>query len=169
MRKRAAKRSAKAPTESNYNGTSEFDNMYKAIIAPDQVFREKLKVRFGQWLRRAILNRGMTQSEFARAVDLPRDSISTYFLGKTLPSAPSAKRIADFLKVNVEDLLALPKDADEPPGALASTKAPVDQPPVLDIQSLAGEVGRTRIRVNRIVRTATALKIAQAIEDDAAD
>lgn len=169
MRKRTTKRSAKPPSASKLNDTSELDNMLKSLIEPDQAFRDNLKVRFGRWLRRAILNMGITQFEFARAVDLPRDSISTYVLGKTLPSAASAKRIADFFKISVEDLLSAPglaPDKDEAPSPAPHVE---DCAPALDIQSVSGEIGRARIRVNRVVRTATALKIAQAIEDDAAD
>lgn len=168
-----AKKAVKKPTKSSsrLDETSGFDNMYRAIMAPDQKFREDLKLRFGQWLRRAILIRGMTQSEFARAVNLPRDSISTYILGKTLPSAPSAKRIADFLGVDVEDLLFTPKNANQEPerpdddGPTTPTSGGVAAK--LDIQSLPNMAGKARIRLDQIVRVSTALKIAQAVEEDA--
>lgn len=134
------------------------DDIFAAFSAPRSAFQDALKRQFGKNLRREILLRGWTQSEFARRCDLPRDSISTYVLGKALPSPTSAKAITDVLGVSLSDLVG--------GASTAASKAGKPGTLVLDIYVLPDQPGQARLRVDRVVRVTSALKIAEILESD---
>jgi len=60
---------------------------------------------FGTRLLRRIQQKGMNQSDLARATGLGRDSISLYCLGKALPTSENAKKLADCLDCFPGDLI----------------------------------------------------------------
>lgn len=132
-------------------------DIFRQLTAPRSAFQKGLKMKFGERLRRAILNLGITQSEFARRCDLPRDSISTYVLGKTLPSPRSAAKMSKELGIDLASWLEESAPAD--------TSSTAEIEPAFDIQSLSN-TGKTRLRVNAIVRTRTALQIVELLEQD---
>ena len=52
------------------------------------------KEQFGRVLYRKMLEKGWNQSELARAADIPRDSVSKYIRGITVPSQQSLQALA---------------------------------------------------------------------------
>ena len=67
--------------------------------------RELVKAEFARRLWEAIMQRGWTQSEFARYAGLNRDAVSTYVRGKSFPSPQSLEKMSQLLGVKPEDLL----------------------------------------------------------------
>ena len=57
----------------------------------------------------ARVNRGYTQEECAKAVSVTRSTYIKYENGETAPSVNKARQIAEFLDVNLNDLVFLPK------------------------------------------------------------
>lgn len=137
--------------------------VYRAMFAPRSAFQEELKDQFGRWLHRTIMKEGLSQSEFARRCGLPRDSISTYVLAKTLPSPASAKKIADYLKMDVEDLLFMPKNGNTQHGPVEEPKVEL---PSLNIQTLPDRPGHARVKLDRVLKLSSAVKIAEIVEED---
>lgn len=117
------------------------------------------KQEFGRRLYNLMLKKGWHQSELARRADLPRDSISVYVRGRSLPTPQSLKALADALGVSPDELLPnhveSAIDADNPAFEMkVSPNAP-------DVAWM---------RVNRLVTVKTALKIMELLEsDDAAN
>jgi transcriptional regulator with XRE-family HTH domain len=159
MERQVIKKSDKIPISKKSaptDASADVGEIYKRLLAPRSAFQDGLKAQFGKKLRRAILERGWSQSEFARRCGLPRDSVSTYILGKTLPTAKSAKAMADVLGLQIDDFLSQP----DIPAVSTTVK------PSLDIQTLPGSPARARIQLDRVVRLSAALKIAEIIELD---
>ena len=67
--------------------------------------RHLTKQEFGRRIYSLMLKKGMRQSDLARAADLPRDSISVYIRGRSLPTPLSLQKLAGALGVKAEDLL----------------------------------------------------------------
>lgn len=59
------------------------------------------------WLRRARLELGLTQSELARRTGIPQPQISRYEYGQW-PSRETLLRLAAALKINIEDKIRGP-------------------------------------------------------------
>jgi transcriptional regulator with XRE-family HTH domain len=102
--------------------------------------------------------RGWNQSELARQASLPRDSISVYVRGRSLPSAQSLGRLADALGVDPEELLQsnaeIGREADSPS---------------LELRISAADPSKAWLRVERLLSARTATKIVELIAaDDAA-
>jgi transcriptional regulator with XRE-family HTH domain len=113
------------------------------------------KQEFGKRLYRLMMAKGWRQSELARQADLPRDSVSTYIRGKTLPTPLSLQKLADALGVASEELL---------PNVVEGA---IDE----DIPSLEMKVSPNApetawLRVNRAVSLKTALEIMRLLEED---
>ena len=94
--------------------------MAKPIVNEEVVTRvygstQQEKKEFGQRLYRAMLQKGMTQSELAKATGLDRMRISSYIRGQSLPrSVDYLKRIAAVLSVKPEDLLPSKIEGEQP-------------------------------------------------------
>lgn len=67
--------------------------------------RHLVKAEFAKRLYSKIMERGWTQSEFARNCDLARDAISTYVRGRSIPSPQALQKMASVLSVRPEDLM----------------------------------------------------------------
>lgn len=67
--------------------------------------RESIKAEFAKRLYSAIMEKGWTQSELARASGLNRDAVSTYVRGKSMPSPQALEAMASALGFKPEQIL----------------------------------------------------------------
>lgn len=115
------------------------------------------KQEFGRRLYTLMIGRGWNQSELARQADLPRDSISTYVRGRTLPTPKSLQALAKALDMTPADLL---------PNAVESA---VDEDmPSIEMRVSTSAPGAAWLRVNRLVSLQTAAEVIRIIEADRA-
>jgi transcriptional regulator with XRE-family HTH domain len=113
---------------------------------------------FARHLYNLMMKRGWNQSELARQADLPRDSISAYVRGISLPNPQNLGKLADALGVDSRELL--PTNADNKPDADSST---------LELRISAADPSKAWLKVERFVSAHTASKIVEMIAaDDAA-
>lgn len=113
------------------------------------------KEQFGRRLQALMLDRGWNQSELGRRAGLPRDSISVYVRGQSLPTPKSLKALSDALSVSPEELLP------------NHTESAIDADhPALDIRVSPGSPDTAWLRVNRLVTLRTALEVAKLLEAD---
>lgn len=113
------------------------------------------KQEFGRRLYKLMLNKGWTQSELARQSDLPRDSVSTYVRGKSLPTPISLEKLATALDVDPIELM---------PNHVES--AIDNDTPSLEMKVSPNSPHLAWLRVNRLVTTQTAVKILALLEED---
>lgn len=111
---------------------------------------------FARKLYNLMLAKGWRQSELARRAGLPRDSISTYIRGKTLPTSASAVKLAKALGVEAEELL--PYSAESNPAVRG----------IIEVPSIGMTVNPNTpniafLQVNRNVSTALAVKIIEMV------
>ena len=114
------------------------------------------KQEFGRRLYHLILQKGWSQSELARRADLPRDSISVYVRGKSLPTPLSLNKLARALEMTPQELLpnytveAVRRDGDSS----------------FEMKVSGSDPTKSWVKVNRLVSTATAAKIAQLLAEE---
>jgi transcriptional regulator with XRE-family HTH domain len=113
------------------------------------------KQLFSQQIRRLIHDKGWTQSELSRRAELPRDSISVYIRGKSLPTPQSLQKLASALGVTREELM--PSNIGTENHREMST---------LEIKGLPNSPGMAHLRIDKIVPLPTALKVAGLLSDD---
>jgi len=99
---------------------------------------------FGDLLKRLIRDHNTNQSALAEAINVGRDSISTYCSGKTLPGPRIRKKLADFFGVDVKELVP--------------NKEP-ERKKSFSLDRLSDDDGRVHLFVNMIVSENTALWI----------
>jgi transcriptional regulator with XRE-family HTH domain len=117
--------------------------------------RHLTRQEFARRVYSLMLEKGWTQSELARRSDLNRDAISNYTRGVTLPSPLSLQKLADGLGVKPEELLP------------NHTESAIENDwPSFEFRESPAKPGVAWVRVNRLVRTATALKIGALLADD---
>lgn len=112
------------------------------------------KALFARKLYQAMMRKGWSQSELARHADLPRDAVSVYIRAKSLPTPLSLRKLAKALDVDPDELL--------PPQAMIER----DRIPVFEIKATE-EPNTVLLRVNQEVPLATALKIAEMLNEKA--
>lgn len=112
------------------------------------------KAMFSRRLYQAMVRKGWSQSELARNADLPRDAVSVYIRGKSLPTPLSLRKLAKALDINPDELL--------PPQMMIER----DRIPVFEIKATE-EPNIVLLRVNQEVPLATALKIAEMLNEKA--
>ena len=124
--------------------------------APDVLVPKHLtKQEFGKRVYRLMLAKGWSQSELSRQADLPRDSISTYVRGKSLPTPQNLASLASALGVPEAELL---------PNHIESA---IDHDnPAFEMRVSPGAPGMAWLRVNRAVSWGVAIKIADLLEHD---
>lgn len=116
--------------------------------------RKRPTGQLGVRLNALLAERGWNQSDLARHAskflppgdELGRDSISGYVLGKSVPGPARMLALSKALGVD-QSYLAPPGTLPDPEGVI----------PAFEAKTLGG--GRTWLRVNQAVSTATALKI----------
>lgn len=127
------------------------DNAATMALAPKHLTKQD----FGRRLYKLMMGKRWNQSELARQSGLPRDSISTYIRGKSLPTPTNLQSLAEALGVPAEELL---------PNQIES--AIDEDTPSLDIKVSPGSTNVAWLRVNRLVTVKTALKVAELLEAD---
>ncbi|MDI3512243.1 MAG: hypothetical protein PWQ61_3010 [Betaproteobacteria bacterium] len=110
--------------------------------------REMVKAEFAKRLYQAILERGWSQSEFARHCGLNRDAISTYVRAKSFPSPQALKAMAGVLNMTPEQLM---------PNYYEAAADKVE--PILEIKELPGAEGYMWLKLNMRLPKAVAMKI----------
>lgn len=108
------------------------------------------KAEFGRKLYQEIVSRGWNQSDLARRADLPRDAISTYIRGRSMPTPQSLAKLAKALGKAPAELL--------PNYAVEAVKT--DSAPSFDLKVSAADPTKAWIRIDRLVSFDTAVKIA---------
>lgn len=132
------------------------ENSAPAPLAPKSLTKQE----FGKRLYSLRVARGWSQSDLSRRADIPRDAISKYSRGINLPDPENLKKLADLFGVRPEELL--PNVAE---GAIAA-----EENPAFEMKVSTTSPTLAWVRVNRLVRTTTAVKIAELLEaDDAFD
>jgi transcriptional regulator with XRE-family HTH domain len=123
--------------------------------------KDVIKREFGQRLKRALVEKGMSQTDLAKAAakytpdkQFGRDLVSSYVNGRYVPNPVNLEALASALKISPEDLLPM---ANNLPRRGETT-------PPLDFRIIGED--RASLRVNQVVSLATALKVAQLINDD---
>jgi transcriptional regulator with XRE-family HTH domain len=113
------------------------------------------KDEFARRLYKLMIDRGWRQSDLARHAGLPRNAISIYMRGVSLP--------------NPESLKALAKAFEMEPGVLLPnyTESAIERDnPELEFRVSPGDPKSAWLRINRLVKTSTAIKIMAMIEAD---
>lgn len=111
------------------------------------------KEEFARRLYRLMVERGWRQADLARKADLPRNAISVYLRGASLPSP--------------ENLNALAKALDTKPELLLPnyTESAIEKDnPEIDMRVSPGDPKSAWLRINRLVSTSLAIKILGLIE-----
>lgn len=122
-----------------------------STLAPKHLTKQE----FGRRLYRLMLAKGWNQSELARKAELPRDSVSVYVRGRSLPTPKSLGKLAAALDVNATDLL---------PNAVESA---IDEDnPSIDMRVSPGAPRVAWLRINRMVSTSTAVKVIELVNND---
>jgi transcriptional regulator with XRE-family HTH domain len=103
-----------------------------------------------------MLAKGWRQADLVKASGLPRDSISTYMLGKTLPEKENLKAIATALGVEPKDLI---------PTYVEVIDEGAESP--FEMKVNGKDASKTWIRVATTVSSVTARKIFELIQLDA--
>jgi transcriptional regulator with XRE-family HTH domain len=103
------------------------------------------------------LPKHLTKKEFGRRVyaEMPRDAISTYVRGISLPSPRSLAKLATALGVNADDLLP------------NYVEAAIDHDnPSLDLKVSPNRPNEAWLRIDQRVSLPTALKITELLQND---
>ena len=125
------------------------DNLPETSLAPKHLTKQE----FGRRLYQLMIARGWNQSELARQANLPRDSVSTYIRGRTIPTPKSLQLLADALGVTPADIL---------PNAI---EAAVDEDtPSIEMRVSTSAPSMAWLRVNRLVSLSTAAKVIEMLE-----
>jgi transcriptional regulator with XRE-family HTH domain len=116
------------------------------------------KQDFAKRLYQLMVGKGWHQSELARQSGLARDNVSRYTTGKSMPSPLALRALARALDVKPEDIM---------PNYIES--AIDEDAPALDIKVSTNSPTKAWLRVNQLVSTDTAVKVAQILQADAAN
>lgn len=113
------------------------------------------KQEFGKRIYRLMLAKGWNQSELGRQTGLPRDSISVYVRGQSLPTPQNLQKLAEVFGISPEELL--PNHAES---------AIDEDNPSFEMKTSTSAPGMAWVRVNRLVTMQTAIRIADLLEND---
>jgi transcriptional regulator with XRE-family HTH domain len=102
-----------------------------------------------------MLQKGWNQSELARQAGIPRDSISTYVRGLSLPTPSNLAKVAAALGEDAERLL--PNYVESAINADQSS---------LEMKVSTNRPDEAWLRVDRRVTMATAVKVIELLNDD---
>lgn len=121
------------------------DTMPSTALAPKHLTKQE----FAKRIYAMMIERGWNQSELARTAALPRDAVSVYMRGKSLPTPQNLQKLAKAFGVRPEDIL---------PNHIESA-IDADNPAFeMKISPNAPQIAW--VRINRAVPTPIALKIA---------
>lgn len=117
--------------------------------------RHLVKSEFAKRLYHHITSRGWTQSEFARNCDIPRDAISTYVRGRSMPSPTNLERMAGVLGLRPEDLMPNYYEA-------AQSK----QEPTIELRDVPNEEGYMWLKLNMRLPKKVAIQIFMLAQEN---
>jgi transcriptional regulator with XRE-family HTH domain len=113
------------------------------------------KKEFGRRVYALMMQKRWSQSDLARAAEMPRDAISTYVRGISLPSPRSLAKLATALGVAQDDLLP------------NYVEAAIDHDnPSLDLKVSPNRPNEAWLRIDQRVSLPTALKITELLQND---
>lgn len=122
---------------------------------PDLRPKHLTKQEFGKRLYKLMVAKGWHQSELARRSGIARDSVSTYVRGVSLPEPDNLQKLADALEVDPIELL---------PNHI---EAAIDNDvPSMEMKISSSDGSVAWLRVNRLVSTATCLKVVELLGAD---
>lgn len=128
------------------------DELPTGGLAPKHISKQE----FGRRIYRELMARGWNQSELARQTGLPRDSVSTYVRGVSLPTPKSLQKLADAFGTTPADLLP------------NSIEAAIEEDvPSLEMKVSVSAPSTAWLRVNRLVSLSTAARVIELVEADA--
>jgi transcriptional regulator with XRE-family HTH domain len=116
--------------------------------------RHLVKSEFAKRLYHHITSKGWTQSEFARNCEIPRDAISTYVRGRSMPSPTNLERMAGVLGLRPEDLMPNYYEA-------AQSK----QEPTIELRDSPNEEGYMWLKLNMRLPKKVAIQIFMLAQD----
>lgn len=117
--------------------------------------RTLTKQEFGRRLYKLMMSRGWNQSELARRAGLNRDAISTYVRGSSMPTPQSLNALAKAFGITPDDLLP------------NYTMSAIERDnPAFEMKASTSDPTRVYLKVNRLVTMATAVKIAELLQND---
>jgi transcriptional regulator with XRE-family HTH domain len=133
----------------------------KQLAAPGRVpppagARDLAKQELARHLVAAMRERDWSQSDLARHADVPRELISTYVRGVSLPEPRTLRKLANALNTKPETLL---------PATQGMTAQ--DEIPAFAISEFAGHPGKVWLRINQMVPTSIALRIGALLQEGA--
>lgn len=113
------------------------------------------KEEFGRRVYRAMVAKGMSQSDLHRSTGLTRDSISGYVRGRSFPGPINLHKLADALGVEANSLLPNPEH-----------QAIREDTPSFEMRISNADPNKALLRVNRIVKPETAAKVVAILNED---
>lgn len=123
----------------------------KTNLSPSHLTKQD----FGRRVYALMLRNNWKQADLARRAGIPRDAVSKYINGKIFPTRVNLEALAKAFDVTAEELL--PNSAENSIDA--------------DVSDIEMKVSSTSpkvawLRVNRLVTTATAVKIVELLNAD---
>ena len=85
-----------------YIGYNTDMNTYQELM---ETTDEDLKTAFGNSLKELREYVGITQVELAKVTNVPRQSVSVYERGETVPTITQAYRISKFFRLSIDDFI----------------------------------------------------------------
>ncbi|MDI1263913.1 MAG: helix-turn-helix transcriptional regulator [bacterium] len=126
----------------------------KSTLIPKHLAKDE----FARRLYKLMLDKGWRQADLARAADLPRNAISVYLRGASLPNPESTKALAKAFGIEPGELLP------------NYTESAIERDnPELEFRVSPADPKKAWLRVNRLVMMSTAVKIMALLEDDNAN
>lgn len=126
----------------------------KSPLIPKHLAKEE----FARRLYKLMLDRGWRQADLARAAGLPRNAISVYLRGASLPTPSNLEKLAKALEMKPDTLLP------------NYTESAIERDnPEIDFRVSPGDPTKAWLRINRLVHTSTAVKILAMLEADDAN
>lgn len=127
------------------------DSATPSVLRPKHL----AKADFGRRLYSAMIKKGWQQSDLANASGMQRANVSNYVRGQSMPTPQNLKKLADALGIDPD--LLLPNMAE----------SAIDQDaPSFEMKASVQEPGKAWLRVNRLVRFDTAVKVGELLEAD---
>lgn len=111
------------------------------------------KDEFARRLYKLMIDKGWRQADLARSSGLPRNAVSVYMRGASLPNRDSLKALAKAFNVDPDMLLPNYKESA------------IDRDnPAIDFRVSTADPKQAWLRINRLVSTSLAVKILAMLE-----
>lgn len=121
----------------------------KSALVPKHLAKDE----FARRLYKLMLDKGWRQADLARQAGLPRNAISVYLRGASLPNPDSTKALAKAF--DMDPAILLPN----------YTESAIERDnPEIEFRVSPADPKKAWLRINRLVSTSTAIKIMALIE-----